>query len=565
MESLKRTAEQLVSLKHKWSEPNPDDDVFKTIGKLLATVITLAAILIRHWIAALTAAVAIGGLVAIGPWAAAFAAAVPGTRGVFFMSVTMQAAGMTSVWRTGVQLWKAYKIRRAWPKVAHMLKLNGRGDGQPPPLVNVLPTPRGVKADILTGTIGMDSADLIKLERKFASAFFCDRVTIKSVSPSMAHVTWEWGHHLRAEIRAWDVPEVEQTPGKPPLAAFGIQASGLPAYVVSNLSILVGGLPGGGKSSTIWAIVNALAAVEHIRLRVVDPSGMEFTLAKKYLGGPLVYDYISDPERPGARPMSEFWAKLEADFNDRLDACDRRGVRRHIPTAEEPLDVLIIDEILPLAAELKKGSTEHIVGRILYLGRKAGYIVLAASQAAQVDVMGRIRDLFPQRLSHQTQTRYATEAFLGDGAEADGATCSKLQPGADAGIFYMAEDGTSGYTACRSALIKDADIERIVQGLRPIPTAANNLHDRETSVYALYGHDAELLYVGIAASDRLYDRWDEHKRTKPWWHEVADMKEVDSYPDRYLAETAEAMLIRKHKPKHNKQHNAGYAHNKGQS
>jgi hypothetical protein len=560
----KRTAEQLVSLKHKWCEPNPNDDVFKTLGKLLATVVTLAAILVRHWLSALTAAVALGGLIVIGPWAMAFAAAVPATRGTFFMSVTMRAAGMSNVWHTAVQLWKVGRIRRAWPKVAYMLKVTGRGDGEPPAMVNMLPTPRGVKADILTGTVGMDSADLIKLERKFASAFFCDRVTIKSVSPSMAHVVWEWGHHLRKQIRAWEVPSVEQTAGKPPLAAFGIQANGLPAYVVSNLSILVGGMPGGGKSSTIWAIVNALAAVEHIRLRIVDPSGMEFGAAKNHLDGPLVYDYISDPDRPGARPMEDFWAKLEADFNARLDSCDRRGVRRHIPTKEEPLDVLIIDEILPLAGELKKGSTQHIVGRILYLGRKAGYIVLGASQAAQVDVMGRIRDLFPQRLSHQTQTRYATEAFLGDGAEADGAACSKLQPGIDVGIFYMAEAGTSGYTACRSALIDDADIERILQGLRPIPAPVNSLHDRQTSVYALYGETGDLLYVGIAASDRLYDRWDEHRRTKPWWDEVADMKEVDSYPDRALAETAEAMLIRKRQPKYNKQHNTNYAY-KGQS
>lgn len=560
MSDWKRTAEQLATLKHTWCEPNPDDDVFKTLGKFIATVVTLAAILIRHWLVALSASVAVLGLVAIGPWAMAFAAVVPATRLTFFMSVTMKAAGMTNVWHTAVQLWKVGKIRRAWPKVAYMLKLTGRGDGEPPLMVNMLPTPRGVKADILTGTIGMDSADLIKLERKFASAFFCDRVTIKSVSPSMAHISWEWGHHLRKEIRAWDVPAVEQTPGKPPLAAFGIQDNGSAAFIVSNLSVLVGGLPGGGKSSTIWAMVNALAAVEHIRLRVVDPSGMEFGAAKKQLGGPLVYDYISDPDRPGARPMEDFWEKLEADFNARLDSCDKRGVRRHVPTKEEPLDVLIIDEILPLAPELKKGSTGHIVGRILYLGRKAGYIVIAASQAAQVDVMGRIRDLFPQRLSHQTQTRHATEAFLGEGAEADGAACSKLEPGRDAGIFYMAESGTTGYTACRSALIKNADVDRIVQGLRPVPTPTNDLEDRQTSVYALYGDNSELLYVGIAASDRLYDRWDEHRRDKPWWSEVADMKEIDSYPDRHLAETAEAMLIRKQRPKYNKQHNAGYAH-----
>jgi hypothetical protein len=254
--------------------------------------------------------------------------------------------------------------------------------------------------------------------------------------------------------------------------------------------------------------------------------------------------------------MEDFWAALEDDFNARMEAVNKSGVRRHVPTKAEPLDVLIIDEILPIAAQLKKDPSSHIVGRILFLGRKAGFMCIAASQIGQVDVLGRIRDLFPQRICHRTESRYLTDAFLGDGAELDGARASHLDVVRDVGVFYMAEMGVSGYTACRSAWISDADVERIARGKRPVPTEASGLEDKPTSLYAMYDLTGELLYVGIAEATRLETRWREHARTKSWWPEVADMREIDCFPDRHLALTAEAMMIEKRHPKYNIQHNS---------
>lgn len=49
-------------------------------------------------------------------------------------------------------------------------------------------------------------------------------------------------------------------------------------------------------------------------------------------------------------------------------------------------------------------------------------------------------------------------------------------------------------------------------------------------------------------------RWDEHKRSKHWWGEVQQKTELYTFPDREMAETAEALMIKKQKPKYNKQH-----------
>lgn len=539
------TREALAGLWHRWS----DEEV--KLGLVVKTLFTLAVILVRHYITTISLLVSAGAWYEYGVWAIALGAVVPASFAAGYVRIMMMAGGVSTVRKTLTGLGRMRKIRARWDQVMYQLKVVGRGDGQIPALTNVRPSERGVTADVVTGTISYDAADLVKLERKLASGFFCDRVTIKALSPSMATISWEWGHHLRKILHAWDIPEMPQVADKPALAAFGMQADGTPAYIQSNLSVLVGGLSGGGKSSTIWAILNALQAVVPIRVRIVDPSGVEFAEAERALGKGVICEYISDTS---AKKMEEFYDNISIDFDARLAKVAAAGVRWHKPTKEEPLDVLVIDEILPLAKQLKNDPQEHIVGRILFLGRKAGFMCIAASQAGQVDVLGRIRDLFPQRICHRTKSRYVTDAFLGDGAETDGARCSQLDTVQDVGIFYIARQGEAGYTAGRSAFITNRDIKRIVQGLKPIPTPMSGLHDKPTSLYAMYDIDGALLYVGIAEATRLEERWKEHARTKDWFGEVADIHEVDQYSDRYLAETAEEMMIKKRRPKYNKQH-----------
>lgn len=547
------TRDALKDLWHRWS----DEEI--KLGLVVRTLFTIAVILVRHYIATMTALVSAGAWYEYGVWAIALGAVVPASFAAGYMRIMMMAGGVSSLAKTWTGLRRARKIRQNWEHVLYQLKISGRGDGQIPPLRNVRPSERGVTGEIVVGSIAMSAHKLVKLEQEFASGFFCDRVTIKPLSPSMATISWEWGHHLRKLLHAWDVPTMPQDADKPALAAFGVQDDGDPAYIVSNLSILVGGLSGGGKSSTIWAILNALQAVVPIRVRIVDPSGVEFAEAEKVLGKGIVHDYISDTSGRFGRSMDEFYEDISVDFDARMESVKKSGERWHRPTKAEPLDVLVIDEILPLAPHLKKDVTDHIVGRILFLGRKAGFMCIAASQAGQVDVLGRIRDLFPQRICHRTKSRYVTDAFLGDGAEADGARCSTLDTVQDVGIFYIARQGEAGYTACRSALITNRDVKRIVQGLPPIPLHSTNLHDKPTSLYAMYDIDGALLYVGIAEASRLEERWKEHARTKSWFGEVADMHEVDQYKDRYLAETAEEMMIKRRRPKYNKQHNTQHA------
>lgn len=527
-------------------------------GKVLTAFFAICVWLCQHYVISGSVLMLGLGLVQFGTWWAAvpLACLVPGAYWAVRILLMLHAGEATTVRGVIAGLNRARHIRAAWPAVMHELKMSSRGDsGFVPPLTGMVPTASGVKGTVITGSIAVDSHKLVKLETEIASGLFCDRVLVRSLSPSMASIRFDWGQHLRSTYRLGDLPPISRpSDGSPAHIRFGMNADGSPACLVSNLSTLIGGSSGGGKSSTAWAIIAGYLEQVPIRLRVIDPSGIEFAELGAVVGKGLVHDYVSDGSLPGERKMEDFWEDLTDAFNMRLASVTRSGHRWHKPTPEEPLDITIIDELLPIAGELKKESTGHIVGRIAYLGRKAGFVVVALTQASQVDVIGRIRDLFPQRISHRTPNRYMTEAVLGDGAESDGARASQLNINHDRGVAYMASQEVRGYMACRAAWVPDSDTKQIAQGQRPI-AAPSGKPEGPTSVYELRDKRGELLYVGIAEADRVDRRWSEHARSKGWWCDVARKEIVDTFPDRETAETAEALAIKRQRPRYNIQHN----------
>jgi predicted GIY-YIG superfamily endonuclease len=243
----------------------------------------------------------------------------------------------------------------------------------------------------------------------------------------------------------------------------------------------------------------------------------------------------------------------------RLDAMKKRGVRKHIPTAEEPLDILIIDELL-LLQELVKRGVDSPLATILSTGRKAGYVVWALSQVGQVDALGRVRDLFPQRICLATKSREMTEAALGPGAEQAGARCSQISEKTP-GVGYMFYDGRRGFIKFRAVFIPDDYARLISQGVLPalsemarrqswtagitgsrFGTQDYSTQPRRTAVYRLYSSDGRLLYVGITYNPNT--RFQEHAAEKVWWEDVDMTKtEIRWYKNRKLAKKAETEAI----------------------
>jgi S-DNA-T family DNA segregation ATPase FtsK/SpoIIIE len=109
---------------------------------------------------------------------------------------------------------------------------------------------------------------------------------------------------------------------------------------------------------------------------------------------------------------------------------------------------------------LKKGFDSPL-GEILTKGRKFGFIVWGCSQLSQKDVIGDVRDLFPQRICLAVPSADLTDAVLGAGAESDGARCSQI-PTDTPGVGYMFKNGVRGFIKFRSMYLDDAAIAKLV-------------------------------------------------------------------------------------------------------
>lgn len=97
----------------------------------------------------------------------------------------------------------------------------------------------------------------------------------------------------------------------------------------------------------------------------------------------------------------------------------------------------------------------------------------------------------------------------------------------------------------RSGLIHPDDVQSF--------KAFGNTGCGQRLLYLLHDAHYRLLYVGITW--KPFDRWREHKTSKPWWKEVAH---VDTWlcADERSAREAERWCIKNLDPVHNKHQNS---------
>lgn len=508
--------------------------------------------------------------------------------GVLFRSVVVAVLGLLALAVLGLAVWiavacvrgsargaraiiqglsRTVRVRRHWPAIAVAVGYGQRRpDGGPsaPPLRRVRMTNTSVEAIAVTGEVVKHASQLEDAAPDIAAGMFCDRVRVKAKNASEALLTFEWGKHLAREYLLHDVPEPSITAGWPRTIAFGVTEDGGPAELVANMSVLIGGVTGSGKSSAAWSIIAGYVKSQiPFRVRVVDPGELEFGALKRVLD-----QHNADPAKPSiCYSYATTPAEVRKTFNDAAGGMHRRKaamrdrnaalddedaeVRVHEPTEDEPLDILVIDELLPYATEIRGKKMDHPVSQLIYMGRKYGYLVVACSQLAKIDIIGDIRDLFPQRICFRTKNRYMTEAVLGENAETDGAKCSKIDI-RDAGVCYLEVEGVAGYTAARSAYVPDKETRVLARGEVPLPpTTKDVLSQRRnlkpTVLYRHYDRAGTLLYVGI--SNHYDNRTAQHTDDKPWWGEVdPERSEVETFPNRDLAETAELLAITQERP-----------------
>ncbi len=247
---------------------------------------------------------------------------------------------------------------------------------------------------------------------------------------------------------------------------------------VAHTHVLVGGETGSGKGSVIWSILAGLAPGIRdgvVQVWAVDPKGgMELAF-----GAPLFARFAyGDSTADGSAKSTVPWQWQIAALLDeavtvmraRASAC--RGVTRsHTPTVDEPLIVIVVDELASLTSYVTdravKAQLLASLSLLLSQGRAVGVTLLGATQDARKDVLG-MRDLFPTRIALRTAEAEQADLILGAGSRNRGAFTDRISA-ATPGVGYVNLDGTPEPVRVRFTHITDTDITALVDRFTPGP------------------------------------------------------------------------------------------------
>jgi S-DNA-T family DNA segregation ATPase FtsK/SpoIIIE len=251
---------------------------------------------------------------------------------------------------------------------------------------------------------------------------------------------------------------------------------------------LIAGATGSGKSCVEWAILHALSpAIRSGLVQVwgIDPKGgMEFAIGQHLFARYCYGNPNNDTEGPAPLVEDEgegsaherAFAEVLEDAVQVMQArqTQLRGVARlHIPTPEEPLIVVLVDELASLTAYVndRKAKTRirSALSLLLSQGRAPGVSVIAALQDPRKDVLP-FRDLFPARIALRMTEPEQVDMTLGDGYRNRGARCDRI-PTSLPGVAYVVEDGIPEPARIRFPYLSDDHIQamgRYVTPLRPV-------------------------------------------------------------------------------------------------
>lgn len=468
------------------------------------------------------------------------------------------AVGASAILTQAVRL---TRIRRLWATTCQATGFL-TFDRLPVPTHNWRITQHGMSVDLSVGAMGRAETHAFNFQDAVRSTLYVDRVRMKKLSSGMVRMWIEYGDHLRRFTSLSDIPPAT----RPDYLAVGVTEHGTVLELPIGKSVLAVGLTGTGKSSFAWALVYALIrAGLPFRLTIGDPKFVEWKIAKESIDeSPIVYRYTDSPYQLGKGGLGkgQFMWQIDQDLTEKLKRIPV-GQRVATPTQESPLDIVIIDETLPLTTELKKNAQDHPLARMVYMGRAAGSWCIFLSQTAEKDVIGPVRDLVPVVLCFAVKSREQADMALGSGSVNRGLTPHLLDPIDDAGICYYSTDKGEG-GAARIGFATDYDIPFLIMGELPPPPNVVDKFDygRPCYVYEYYGPDEngekELKYVG--ESFNWEKRFDQHKEKDPEMmaEVVKEWTVVDLWPSKASAETEEMIRIKRKHPKWNRQHNGSY-------
>lgn len=237
--------------------------------------------------------------------------------------------------------------------------------------------------------------------------------------------------------------------------------------------ILLAGATGSGKGSVLWSILAALGMAiltGLVDVWLADPKGgAEFGRGENK----LFVRFSTDTEsilamlNEAVEVMRERLARMRAE-----------GIRKIVPSTDEPLILIIIDEAASLSSYATREEQQEfrrLTGLLLSQGRAAAVSVIAALQDPSKETMPN-RQLFPIRIGLRLDEPTQTTMVHGQGARDRGARCDEISEHTP-GVGYVGEDGTTGFVRVRAYWVDDDAADAIVAAYSPAPEITGPTQD----------------------------------------------------------------------------------------
>lgn len=222
-------------------------------------------------------------------------------------------------------------------------------------------------------------------------------------------------------------------------------------------NMLIGGEPGGGKSSLLSTLIAHAALASDVRLCLLDGKQVELGLwsdCADVFVGPDLNHAIATLRR------------LQTVMDNRyryLLTHRRRKIAR-----DDGMNAIVcaIDELALFSATLgSKLEQEEFVALtrdLVARGRAVGIIVIAATQRPSVDIIPTsLRDIFSWRFATRCTTEASSDIILGRGWAEAGYNAARIAP-EDQGVGLLLAEG--GFPRLvKAAYLTDSDIERVAR------------------------------------------------------------------------------------------------------
>ena len=355
--------------------------------------------------------------------------------------------------------WRWWYYRRHWQAVMTITRLAPayRGRVIVPVLGNVEVT--GCTDRVTVALVsGQSPADFAARAEGIAHGFRAYLCRVRSSVPGSVVLELVRRDALADPMPALRVPEVTDLRAM----MVGRREDGTPFSIrLAGTHLLIAGATGAGKGSYLWGLVRALLpamAAGLVCAWACDPKLMELAF------GRALFDtygrYAADP--------ADIAVLLE-DAVTGMQARARRFAgkqRAHMPTAEDPFVVVLVDEIAFLTAyQADRKLRERILAALATLttqGRAVGYCVVAALQDPRKEVLN-IRNLFPDKIALRLDEPSQVDMVLGDGARDRGAFCDQISsdPATGAGVAYVRFEAAPDPIRVRAAFVSDDDIREM--------------------------------------------------------------------------------------------------------